>query len=83
LIILILFFKKTSDESLVLSKNAIVALKKEQFKVTRSLIGLKKVPPEIPGYEDNLPDVGSVPPVSNLFLKQAILVEHLKAAKNS
>ena len=50
-------FQKKSDEPIILTKNNIVALKQEHFKVTRRLIGLKKLPPEVPEYKVDLADV--------------------------
>lgn len=50
----VIYFMKT-DEPIFLTKNNIEALKQEQFKVTRRLVGLQKLPPDIPGYEVSLP----------------------------
>lgn len=38
-------------------KNNIAALRKGQFDVTRSLIGIESLPPQVPGYEVNLKSV--------------------------
>lgn len=53
----IYFLKKKTDEPIFLTKNNIVALKQEQFKVTKRLVGLQKLPPDAPGYEVNLPNI--------------------------
>lgn len=34
-----------------------MALEQEQFKVTRRLVGLRKLPPDVPGYEVSLPNI--------------------------
>lgn len=52
-----IFLKKKADEPIFLTKNNIVALKQEQFKVTRRLVGLRKLPPDVPGYEVSLPNI--------------------------
>lgn len=56
-IIVFLLKKKKNDEHVFLTKNKIVALKQEQFKVTRRLVGLQKLPPDVPGYEVNLANI--------------------------
>lgn len=34
-----------------------MALKQEQFKVTKRLVGLQKLPPDVPGFEVSLPNI--------------------------
>ena len=50
---------RKSDEPITLTKNAIAALMREQFTVTRHLVGLQKLPPEVNGYKVNLSTVVS------------------------
>lgn len=54
---IIVFLLKKNDERVFLTKNKIVALKQEQFKATRRLVGLQKLPPDVPGYEVNLANI--------------------------
>ena len=56
-LLLFCLLKKKNDEPVFLTKNKIVALKQEQFKVTRRLVGLQKLPPDVPGYEVNLANI--------------------------
>lgn len=55
--IIVFLLKKKNDERVFLTKNKIVALKQEQFKATRRLVGLQKLPPDVPGYEVNLANI--------------------------
>ena len=54
---IIVFLLKKNDKRVFLTKNKIVALKQEQFKATRRLVGLQKLPPDVPGYEVNLANI--------------------------
>lgn len=57
---IVLCFKnlqKKSDEAIIPLKNNIAALRKGQFDVTRSLIGIERLPPQVPGFEVNLKNV--------------------------
>lgn len=55
--LLFFYLRKRNDECVFLTKNKIVALKQEQFKATRRLVGLQKLPPDVPGYEVNLANI--------------------------
>lgn len=56
-VLLFFYLRKKNDEHVFLTKNKIVALKQEQFKATRRLVGLQKLPPDVPGYEVNLANI--------------------------
>lgn len=49
--------QKKFDVAIIPLKNSIAALQKGQFDVTRSLIGIERLPPEVPGFEVNLQKV--------------------------
>ena len=51
---LLIHWQKTSDGDLIPIKNNIAALRKGQLDVVRSLIGIKGIPSEFPGFEVNL-----------------------------
>jgi len=44
-------FPKKRDKSIIPIKNNIKALRKDIFDVTRSLVGLEKLSPDVPGFE--------------------------------
>ena len=49
--------QKKSDEDIIPIKNNIAALRKGQLEVTRNLIGISRLTPEVPGFEVNLKSV--------------------------
>ena len=46
--------QKKADVAIIPLMNSIAALRKGKFDVTRSLIGIERLPPEVPGFEVNL-----------------------------
>jgi len=48
---------KKSDEAIIPLKNNVAALRKGLFNVTRNLIDIERLPPQVPGYEVNLKKV--------------------------
>ena len=55
--IIVFLLKKKKNERVFLTENKTVALKQEQFKATRRLVGLQKLPPDVPGDEVNLANI--------------------------
>ena len=49
--------QKKSDVAIILLKNNMAALRKGQFDVTRNLLGIERLPPQVPGFEVNLKNV--------------------------
>ena len=49
--------QKETDEAIIPLKNNIVALRKGIFNVTRALVDLTSLPPQVPGFEVNIKNV--------------------------
>lgn len=49
--------QRKRDESIIPVKNNMVALRKGIFDVTRSFVGLEKLPPDVPGFEVDIKKV--------------------------
>ena len=49
--------QKKSDVAIIPLKNIMAALRKGQFDVTGNLLGLERLPPQVPGFEANLKNV--------------------------
>ena len=49
--------QKKSDVAIIPLKNNMAALRKGQFDVTGNLLGIERLPPQVPGFEANLKNV--------------------------
>ena len=49
--------QKKSDVAIIPLKNNMAALRRGQFDVTRNLLGIERLPPQVPGFEVNLKNV--------------------------
>ena len=73
--------QKKSDVGIISWKNNMAALRKGQFDVTSNLLGIERLPPQVPGFEVNLKNVttrGGLPYESDGDARRKIRINTLK-----